>query len=96
MRVLVLRDHDAAVETAAALTRLGHDAILGPVIDIAPTSMPLPSGSFDALLATSRHAFSHGLDVQRWGKHLPVFAVGRRTAEAARASGFDDVRIGAR
>ncbi len=57
--------------------------------------MPLPSGPFDALLATSRHAFTQGPDLQRWGKRLPVFAVGRRTAEAARAAGFDDVRIGA-
>ena len=95
MRVLVTRDRDAAVETAAALARLGHGALLGPVIDITQTSMPLPSGSFDALLATSRHVFSHGLDIQRWGKRRPVFAVGRRTAEAARAAGFDDVRIGA-
>ena len=95
MRVLVTRDRDAAAETAAALARLGHDALLAPVIDIAPTPASLPSGSFDALLATSRHAFTHGPDAQRWGKRLPVFVVGRRTAEAARAAGFDDVRIGA-
>lgn len=95
MRVLVLRDRGAADETAAALARLGHEALLAPVIDIEPTAMPLPPGRFDALLATSRHAFTLGLDVQRWGKRLPVFAVGRRTAEAARAAGFDDVRIGA-
>ncbi len=95
MRVLVLRDSDAADETAAALGRLGHEALLAPVIDIEPTPMPLPSGPFDALLATSRHAFTQAPDARRRGKRLPVFAVGRRTAEAARAAGFDDVRIGA-
>ncbi len=95
MRVLVLRDRDAAEETAVALSRLGHQALLGPVVRITPTSsMPPPSGAFDALLATSRHAFAPGLDAQRWGKRLPVFAVGRRTAETARTAGFDDVRIG--
>ena len=95
MRVLVLRDRDAADETVAALARLGHEALLAPVIEIEPTAMPLPSGRFDALLATSRHAFTHDRNAQRWGRRLPVFAVGRRTAEAARAAGFEDVRIGA-
>ncbi len=95
MRVLVTRDSDAAADTAAALARLGHEALLAPVIDITPTSATLPSGSFDAILVTSRHALPQGLDVLRWGKRLPVFAVGRRTAEAARAAGFEDVRIGA-
>ena len=88
MRVLVLRDRNAAEETAAALARLGHEALLAPVIGIEPTAIPLPSGRFDALLATSRHAFATGLDVQRWGRRLPVFAVGRRTAVSARAAGF--------
>ena len=91
MRVLGLRDSDAADETAAALGRLGHEALLAPVIDIEPTPMPLPSGPFDALLATSRHAFTQAPDARGRGKRLPVFAVGRRTAEAARAAGFEVV-----
>lgn len=95
MRVLVTRDRDAAAETAATLARLGHEALLAPVIDITPVPTPLPSGPYDAVLATSFHAFTHGPDMRRLPKRLPVFAVGRRTAEAARAAGFDDVRIGA-
>ncbi len=95
MRVLVTRDRDVAAETTAALARLGHEALLAPVIDITPTSAALPSGSYDAILATSRHAFQRDFDLKRWGMRLPVFAVGRRTAEAARAAGFEDVRIGA-
>ena len=94
MRVLVTRDRHAAAETAATLARLGHEALVAPVIDITPVPTPVPSGPYDAVLATSCHAFTHGPDVRRLSRGLPVFAVGRRTAEAARAAGFEDVRIG--
>ena len=91
MRVLVTRAEDGAERTAAALARLGHEAVLAPVTLIRRTGAALPAGQFDAVLATSHHAFGAGDGVDR---RYPVFAVGSRTAGAARAAGFRDTRVG--
>jgi uroporphyrinogen-III synthase len=54
---------------------------------------PGPAG-FDALLLTSANAARHGGAALRPFAALPCYAVGEVTAEAARAAGFADVRIG--
>ena len=92
MRVLVTRAEPDAERTAAALSRLGHDAVLAPVTVVRRTGAALSAGRSDAVAATSHHAFASDDGVERW---LPVFAVGSRTAAAARAAGFKDVRMGA-
>ena len=93
MRVLVTRAAADGARTAAALERLGHEAVLAPVIMIARLPAAWPNNRPKALVATSHNAF--GPDVPAdWLWALPVFAVGQRTAEAARAAGFKDVRIG--
>lgn len=91
MRVLVTRPLPDAERTAASLAARGHAALLAPVTAIRRTDGALPGGRFDAVAATSHHAFPppEGLD-----RGLPVFAVGARTAAAARAAGFRDVRVG--
>ena len=91
MLVLVTRPLPDAERTAAALAARGHAALPAPVSAIHPTGAALPAGTFDAVTATSHHAFPppDGLD-----RRLPVFAVGARTAAAARAAGFRDVRVG--
>lgn len=91
--MLVTRAEDDATRTADALLKLGHEVVVAPVTTIRASKTSLPSGTWRALAATSHHAFldlDAGLDRSR-----PVYAVGRRTAEAARAAGFRDVRIGA-
>ena len=92
MRVLVTRAEPDAERTAAALAKLGHEAVPAPVTVIRRTGAALPGGRYDALAATSHHAFAGDDGVERW---LPVFAVGSRTGAAARAAGFKDVRVGA-
>jgi uroporphyrinogen-III synthase len=91
MRVLITRPQPDAGRTAAALAERGHIAVLAPVTEIRTSGAALPGGSFDAIAATSHHAFAapEGLD-----RRLPVFAVGGRTAAEARAAGFRDVRVG--
>jgi uroporphyrinogen-III synthase len=86
MRVLVTRARDDARRTAEKLAARGHEAVLAPVTEIAPTGEPMPAGSYDALVVTSAHAgaaLSSLIDKQK-----PVFAVGERTADAAREAGF--------
>jgi len=92
MRILVSRAREDAERTAQKLAARGHEALLAPVIDIVPTGEPMPAGRFDALVVTSVHgveALSPFAD-----KRMPVFAVGERTADAARALGFPSVSAG--
>lgn len=92
LRILVTRAATDAAATAAALSKRGHEAVLAPVTAIRPTGAARPPGRFEAVMATSRHAFAGlGQDVDRG---LPVFTVGPSTAAAARAAGLRDVRIG--
>ena len=94
MYVLVTRAEADAARTAGALARLGHEAVIAPALAIAPRFLTPPTRRPDALLATSRHAFAAPLP-EEMGRGAPVFAVGEHTAEAARAAGFRDVRVGA-
>lgn len=87
-RVLVTRARDDAERTAEKLRRLGHAPMIAPVTEIVATGAPIPCGPFDALLATSARALRHaGDDVARLADR-PLFVVGARTAEAARARGL--------
>lgn len=95
MNVLVLRPERAARRTAEALERLGHRAILAPVLTIEDLASPIPAGPFDAVLATS----ANGLRKLRLRPEiaslatLPLIAVGDRTAEAGREAGFSTVHV---
>jgi uroporphyrinogen-III synthase len=84
MRVLVTRPEGDAERTAAALAARGHEAVIAPVTVIVLTDAP-PPGPFDALLLTSAHAVPALRSIDLVGR--PAFAVGARTAMAARAAG---------
>ncbi|MBM6593753.1 uroporphyrinogen-III synthase [Microvirga pudoricolor] len=88
MRVLVTRAPEAAARTAARLAQQGHEAVLAPVLTVVPTGERPPEGPFDACLLTSAHAVP-ALAAEAAGG--PVFAVGSRTAAAARAAGLGPV-----
>lgn len=90
MRVLVTRPEADAQRTAAALGARGHEAVVAPVTDIVPTGAPAPSEPFDALLLTSAHAVPALGALDLAGR--PAFAVGARSAAAARAAGIADCR----
>lgn len=95
MNVLVLRPERAARRTAEALERLGHTAILAPVLTIEDLDSPIPKGAFDAVLATSANGVRK-LKKRREMKKLkaiPLIAVGDRTAEAGRKAGFSTVHV---
>lgn len=90
MLVLVTRPAEDGQRTVQALTELGHRTILSPVTVIEAVDAPPPTGPFDAIALTSTNALRR-LPALRTG--LPVFAVGERTAKAARAAGFTDVTM---
>jgi uroporphyrinogen-III synthase len=91
MRVLVTRSPDDAERTARKLAARGHEACLAPVTRIVPTDIPVPDGSYDALIVTSAHGVEALASLpDRQGR---VFAVGERTADAVRAAGFAHVAV---
>lgn len=97
MRVLVTREPDASAATAARLEALGHEAVVAPLTRIVPVAGPRISGDVDAVLLTSPAA-ARILAARREAATLmalPLLAVGDRTAAAARAAGFSDVRSAA-
>ena len=57
MQILITRPAEQAHETAAALSILGYEALLSPVVEVAPTDKPWPHGTIDLVVATSARAF---------------------------------------
>jgi uroporphyrinogen-III synthase len=90
MRILVTRPEADAQRTAARLVERGHAAVLAPVTVIVPTNAPPPSDPWDAILLTSANAVPALRQLSIGAR--PVFAVGPRTAAAARAAGITDLR----
>lgn len=84
-RILVTRSEPGASETGGRLRAIGFEVVVEPVFAIAPVEAEVPP--FDALAFTSANG------VRRFAllsprRDVPVFCVGDRTAEVARAMGF--------
>ncbi|GLS44827.1 uroporphyrinogen-III synthase [Methylobacterium brachythecii] len=90
MRIWVARPEPGASRTAARLRALGHEPLVEPILTVAPTGRLRPAGRFDAVLLTSAQGVSV-LAESDLEAPVPVFAVGGRTADAARAAGLDRV-----
>jgi uroporphyrinogen-III synthase len=70
--------------------------LVAPLIEIVATGSALPGGPLDAIIATSAQAVALLAEPQVHRlKDLPLFTVGARTAAAARATQFADVRTSA-
>jgi uroporphyrinogen-III synthase len=91
MRLIVTRPEPDATRTAKALIRLGHEAILSPMLDIEfEANARLPKSPFQALLVTSTNAvraLSAHADRARLAG-IPLFAVGDHSALEAKRAGF--------
>jgi uroporphyrinogen-III synthase len=92
MRVVITRPQPASERTAAALAARGHDVWEVPLMRIEPVEADL-SGSWGAVVITSANAAGAIAGNPAFAAllKLPVFAVGRRSAEAAQQAGFADV-----
>src|SRR6185503_19281114 len=92
MRVLVTRPLPDGERTAAALRARGHQVLLAPLMTVKPVAADL-SGNWAAVIVSSANAL-RAVDGSRLAalKKLPLFAVGERSAIAAREAGFRDVR----
>jgi uroporphyrinogen-III synthase len=94
VRLLVTRPQPDAERTAAALGRLGHQVERVALLRIEPIpDADFGSGPWSAVVVTSANALNAVESHPRRAEllRLRLFAVGRRTAAAARAAGFLDV-----
>jgi uroporphyrinogen-III synthase len=92
MRLVVTRPQADGERTAAALCARGHDVLVAPLLRVEPAEADL-SGTWGAVIITSANALRAiaGNPACKALFKLPVFAVGRRSADAAREAGFTDV-----
>jgi uroporphyrinogen-III synthase len=94
-RLLVLRPEPGATETVHRARARGLDAFAVPLFEIEPLAWRVPeTGAFDAILLTSANAVRHGGEQLQAVRGLPVYAVGRATADAAIQVGFDVAAVG--
>jgi len=92
MHVLVTRPEPAAERTASALLARGHDVWKLPLMQVEPIAADL-SGGWGGVIVTSANALSAIAENSARVAllKLPLFAVGERSAQAARSAGFANV-----
>jgi uroporphyrinogen-III synthase len=94
LSMLVTRPEPDASETAARLAALDIGAVKAPLLNFSllTTTLPAPGG-FAALAVTSANALRalHDRGEVAHFRHLPLYAVGERTAAAARDFGFAEI-----
>src|SRR5919202_3990533 len=94
MHLLVTRPGVEAERTADILRARGHAVTVAPVLKVETVAAAVfGAGPYAAVVMTSANAARVIADHARRAElvRLPVFTVGRHTAEAVRATGFDDV-----
>ncbi|MDH7972929.1 uroporphyrinogen-III synthase [Sphingomonas sp. AR_OL41] len=89
-RIAVLRPEPGNAATVARVEASGAQAISLQLFVVRALDWISPdAGDFDAILLTSANAVRHGGSGLALLTQLPAFAVGEKTAAAARAGGFD-------
>jgi uroporphyrinogen-III synthase len=95
VRLLLTRPEPDAQRTAAVLRARGHQAVIAPLLRIeAQIDVQIGEGPWGAILVTSANAGPAIAFHERAPRlrSLPVFAVGRRSAQTMAAAGFSDVK----
>ncbi len=94
MRIWVTRPFEDAGQLRAQLIAQGHEVILEPLLRIEHFhDEPIELDDAQALIATSRNALRSlaGRPEEVACKSMPLFVVGRGTAQAAEAMGFETI-----
>ena len=92
MRVVVTRPQRDSERTAALLLARGHDVLVASLMRVEPLAADL-AGTWGAIIVTSANAPDAiaGNPGREALIRLPLFAVGQRSADAARQAGFGNV-----
>lgn len=92
MRLVLTRPQDDSERSAVGLRARGHDVLVAPLMRVEPVGADLRP-HWGAIVITSANAASaiasHPVHAQL--VKLPVYAVGKRSADAARQAGFANV-----
>ena len=94
MRIWVTRPFEDAGRLRAQLIAQGHDVVLEPLLKIEQFyDEPIELDDAQALVATSRNALRAlaGRPEEDACKSMPLFVVGRGTAQVAEAMGFETI-----
>ena len=94
MAILVTRPHPDAATTAAALRAKGFEVLLAPMLRFEPVAFQIDTDArFEAVIVSSANALRAISESPASAALLdvPLFAVGERTAQAARDNGFTNV-----
>lgn len=94
MRVLVTRPAEDSAATAARLAVRGHESVLAPLMAVRSLEEVPDFDGVQSILITSANGVRALADAVPQGapaRNLPVYTVGRASADAARAAGFADV-----
>jgi uroporphyrinogen-III synthase len=92
LHLAVTRPRPDGERTATALRERGHDVLLAPLLEVEPVAADV-AGDWAGVIVTSTNALrvTEGrLDAL---PSLPLYAVGARTAAAAREAGFNTVHV---
>jgi uroporphyrinogen-III synthase len=92
LRLAVTRPRPDGERTAAALRARGHEVLLAPVLEVEPIAADV-SGHWSGVIVTSANALRAADGRLDALLSLPLYAVGARTAEAARAAGFKTIHV---
>lgn len=90
--ILVTRPIDEANLTAEKLELAGHRVVLAPMLKVEPVSFEIPDEN-RSIIITSKNGARMGLS-NIGNKARPIFAVGDKTADEARALGFTNITVG--
>ena len=92
MRVVVTRPHEDGERTAAALRARGHEVLIAPMLEVESMHAELRNNWGGVIITSANAANAIAAHPARVGLiKLPLFAVGQRSAEAARQIGFTDI-----
>lgn len=94
MRIVVTRPQDDSERTAAALREQGHIVVVAPLLRVEHLPLTL-NQTYGAVVITSANAVAAIVDHPARAAliALPLYAVGKRSAEVAQAAGFPDIHV---
>lgn len=92
MRLVVTRPQADGERTAAILHARGHDVLLAPLMRVEPIAADIRPGWSGVIITSANAASAIAGNASLKALHqLPLFAVGQRSADAARQVGFANV-----
>lgn len=94
MRIVLTRPQEDSERTAATLRAKGHEVLIAPLLRVEPVNARLTTAWGAVVITSANAATALATNAARDGLiKLPLYAVGQRTADAAREIGFTEIVI---